>query len=99
MIRPIVIAIALVAALVGPASAQDWQKGLAAYDRGDYAAALREWRPLAEQGHAKAQNNLGGGMYEKGQGVPRDKVSAYMRYNLSAAQGYEDANTSKSIAK
>ncbi len=24
-----------------------WDEGLAAYDRGDYATALREWRPLA----------------------------------------------------
>ena len=87
MIHPILIAPALVAALVGSASAKDFWKGMDADNRGDYAAALREWRPLAEQGHAKAQNNLGGGMYEKGQGVPRDKVSAYMWYSLSAAQG------------
>jgi hypothetical protein len=34
------------------------QKGLDAYNRGDYATALREWRPLAEQGDASAQFNL-----------------------------------------
>ena len=42
-----------------------WNKGLAAYKQGDYATALREWQPLAEQGVAKAQYNLGG-MYYKG---------------------------------
>ena len=26
----------------------DWNKGLAAYERGDYATALRAWQPLAE---------------------------------------------------
>jgi len=37
----------------------DFQKGLTAYDRGDYATALREWRPLAEHGNAAAQYFLG----------------------------------------
>ena len=31
----------------------------AAYQRGNYATALRLWRPLAEQGDAEAQSNLG----------------------------------------
>ena len=30
-------------------------EGLAVYTCGDYATALKEWRPLAEQGHVKAQ--------------------------------------------
>ena len=42
--------------------------GQAAYNREDYAAAQRLWRPLAEQGVARAQNNLGV-MYENGKGV------------------------------
>ena len=33
----------------------DYQAGSDAYDRGDYATALREWRTLAEQGDAGAQ--------------------------------------------
>ena len=28
----------------------DFQAGQNAYDRGDYETALKEWRPLAEQG-------------------------------------------------
>ena len=47
----------------------DFQKGATAYGNGDYAAALREWTPLAEQGNARAQTNLGW-MYENGNGVP-----------------------------
>ena len=35
--------------------------------RGDYATALRLWRPLADQGDASAQYNLGV-MYAKGRG-------------------------------
>ena len=87
MIRTLALAIALVAALVGTASAQDSQKGFDAYKRGDYAAALREWRPLAEQGHAKAQSILGS-MYDDGQGVPQDYAEAARRYRKAAEQGY-----------
>ena len=30
-----------------------------AYERGDFAAGMWEFRPLAEQGHADAQSQLG----------------------------------------
>ncbi len=48
-------------------------EGVAAYKRGDYATALREFRPLAERGDAKAQYGLGV-MYLNGQGVPQDSA-------------------------
>jgi TPR repeat protein len=35
-----------------------FDEGLAAYERGDYATAVEEWLPIAEQGHASAQVNL-----------------------------------------
>ena len=44
---------------VGAGWSADFQKGYTAYQTGDYATALREWRPLAEQGNANAQYNLG----------------------------------------
>ena len=47
----------------------DYQAGMDAHNRGDYATALREWRPLAEQGMAIAQFHLGQ-LYARGQGVP-----------------------------
>ena len=65
----------------------DLQKGLAAYSRGDYATALEEWTPLAEQGNAPAQNNLGF-MYRNGRGVPQDDQTAVKWYTLAAEQGY-----------
>ena len=42
-----------------PAFSADLQKGLDAYNKGNFATALKELRPLAEQGVAGAQNNLG----------------------------------------
>jgi TPR repeat protein len=55
-------------------------------DSGDYATALREWTPLAEQGFASAQFNLGR-MYETGKGVPQDYKTAARWYRLAAEQG------------
>lgn len=57
-----------------------------AYKRGDYATALRNLRPLAEQGDIGAQIVLAT-MYEDGRGVPRDYVQAYKWYSLSASNG------------
>ncbi len=68
--------------LTAPAWA-GFEEGKAAYNRGDYATALREWRPLAEQGNAIAQNNLGV-MYGDGKNVTQDYVQAHMWYNLAA---------------
>ncbi len=64
--------------------------GVAAYKLGVYAMALREWRPLAEQGAANAQYNLGL-MYRKGRGVRQDDAEAVGWYRKAAEQGYAKA--------
>jgi TPR repeat protein/peptidoglycan hydrolase-like protein with peptidoglycan-binding domain len=64
----------------------DYQAGNYAYQRGDYATALREWKPLAERGHVAAQSSLGF-MYDHGQGVPQDYDAAVMWYRKAADQG------------
>ncbi len=69
---------------------------VAAYKRGDYATALREWRSLAEQGNAGAQSNLGV-MYDKGQGVPQDDAEAVGWWRKAAAQGHAEAQLSLGI--
>ncbi len=43
----------------------DFEVGVEAWGRGDYDRALREFRPLAEQGHTEAQFHLGI-MYSQG---------------------------------
>ena len=43
----------------GVAVAADFNKGLKAAQSGDFKTALAEWTPLAEQGDAIAQYNLG----------------------------------------
>ncbi len=68
----------------------DFQAGMDAYFRGDYATALREWRPLAEEGDVDAQYNLGG-LYYDGQGVPQNYGQARHWYEQAAAQGNVEA--------
>ena len=49
MNRLLILPVLLLTLLVGnPAFSADFQKGAAAYKSGDYATALREWKPLAE---------------------------------------------------
>ncbi len=67
-----------------------YQEGYDAYNRGDYDTALKEWRPLAEQGFALSQFNLGV-MYHQGHGVPQDYAEAMKWYRLAAEQGDADA--------
>jgi TPR repeat protein len=71
-------------------SSADFEKGYIAFQSGEYATALREWRPLAEQGDAFTQYNLGQ-MYRKGKGVLQDYKTAVKWYTLAAEQGYADA--------
>ncbi len=81
---------------VGTSWGADFDKGLAAAQSGDFATALREWRPLAEQGDADAQYNLGV-MYRKGHGVPQDKVYAHIWYNIAATSGNKKAIKNRDI--
>ena len=80
--RPVV---APAAAAAGP-----FEEGVKAHDQGRYEAAFALWLPLAEQGRAAAQFNLGA-LFEKGQGVARDDVSAAQWYLKAAEQGDTEA--------
>ena len=71
-------------------AAADFADGLAAYEAGDYETAFREWKPVAEQGYAGAQHNLGV-MYDTGKGVFQDYREAAKWYTKAAEQGYVEA--------
>ena len=54
-----------------------------------------EWyRKAADQGNARAQNNIGLS-YDNGRGVLKDWSIAYMWYNLAAAKGNKTAATNR----
>ena len=87
--RRLLLALALIGPTMwsGPVLAQNYDKGYEAYDRGDYATAFQEWRPLAERGDAIAQYNIGV-MYTEGTGVPQDYAEAIRWYRMATDQGY-----------
>jgi tetratricopeptide (TPR) repeat protein len=88
--RHILVAAALTA-LIGTAPAlADVKKGVSAWQAGEFVAAVREWRPLADKGDADAQFNMGQA-YKLGRGAPADMKLAQSWYEKAAAQGHAQA--------
>jgi hypothetical protein len=88
--RSIALALFISAAVIPLTAFAGFNEGLTAAQKGDFVTALREWRPLAQQGSASAQHNLGT-MYTNGQGVPQDYKEAVKWYRLAADQGNASA--------
>jgi hypothetical protein len=61
-----------------------------AYDRANYATALKIWLPQANQGDPAAQTYVGE-IYEKGLGIEADYSLAANWYRKAAEQGYSRA--------
>lgn len=79
-----------------PAQGQNYITAFAAYERGDYAAALKEFEPLAKRGSVLAQYQLGL-MYVNGEGVTQDYRKAVQWFNRAATAGYPPAQTSLGV--
>ncbi len=90
--RTATMLLAVVVVLVSAPACTDYEAGEKAYKQGDYATELKKLRPLAEQGDANAQYNLGV-MYDRGRGVPRDYAEAARWHRLAAEQGHAGAQT------
>ena len=69
-----------------PVAAQGFNDGVDAYENGNFTKALRDFLPLAENGHVKAQALIGI-MYSLGQGVTVDEVEAFKWYQKAALNG------------
>ena len=85
------LAVVLFVALTGTAIAGPFEVGQAAYQRGDYATALRLWLPLDRRGIVAAQHNVAVIYDSGGRGVPRDEVEAVRWYHRAAEQGSASA--------
>ena len=68
----------------------EYKAAIAAYDRGDYAAAAGPLHHAAERGNAEAQFRLGY-LYQLGEGVSVDDAEAARWLRLAAEQGHADA--------
>ncbi|MBI0407747.1 MAG: sel1 repeat family protein, partial [Nitrosospira sp.] len=67
-----------------------------AYDKGEFMQAIDMYKPLAEQGNAAAQNNLGV-MYDQGEGVIQNYQEALKWFRLSAIQGDVEAQNNLGV--
>jgi len=83
-------------AMTGAVCAQDFQKGLKAYEAKDYTTALKEWRFLAERGNAIAQLNLAM-MFKDGLGIAQDYREAVGWFRKAAEQGHANAQNNLAL--
>jgi len=65
---------------------EDFRTGLSAFNGGDFATAMRLWRPLADRNDARSQAGIGF-MYHRGLGVKTDDVQAAFWLRKAAEQG------------
>jgi len=86
--RAVMTVLALMVSLF--VNAAGFEDAIKAYYAKDYKTAFQGLKPLADQGFAKAQRNLGI-LYENGQGVSQDYAQAVELYNLAAEQGDAEA--------
>jgi TPR repeat protein len=75
-----------VSAVIAGTAEEDFRAGLSAYNTGDFAGALRLWRPLADRNDARSQAGIGF-MYHRGLGVKPDDVQAAFWLRKAAEQG------------
>ena len=83
------LSMATILVCAGLTAGADLESAQRAYQREDYAAALRDATALAEQGQAEAQVFLGK-MYLTGRGVPAAPDTALKWFKAAAAQGNAD---------
>ena len=71
-------------------SVAEVDRGVDAYEQGKHSVALRYWMPLARNGNALAENNLGV-MYQRGLGVAQDFQKARSWFEKAANQDLAEA--------
>jgi TPR repeat protein len=88
--RRLLAALVLVLALGGTAVAGQFEDGLAAYEREQYATAFRLFESLAYQGDIRAQRAVGRSYYD-GKGVPQNFEAALTWFRAAAGRGSTEA--------
>ena len=78
--------------LYGRESSADGTKGRAAWEKGEYDKAMKQWKTEANKGNVAAQINLAYA-YNSGVGVRADQKQAEYWYQKAAAQGNAGAQT------
>lgn len=91
-VKGLASAAVLIGAAAPPLVQHRVKSGIDAWQRGDYAAAVAIWRPLAKEGDADAEFDLGQA-YRLGRGVPVDLAQAQLWLEEAADAGHLDAQT------
>jgi len=68
----------------------DLQQGIYEFNRGEFKAAIEQFRPLVSEGYAPAQYQMAK-IHQHGYSVPKDGMKALELFQLAAAQNYPDA--------
>ena len=68
----------------------DYNKGKAAHNAGKLTEAAKWYLKAAKQGNAEAQSSLGV-LHHGGFGALKDRIAAYMWFNIAGANGYKGA--------
>ncbi|WP_375270819.1 SPOR domain-containing protein [Sphingomonas sp.] len=95
--RLVVIAAALMGTMAASPALADVKAGVEAWSRGDYPAAIAQWRAPAAAGDADAQFNLGQA-YKLGRGVAADQAQAIEWFRKAAAQNHPQATDNYALA-
>lgn len=93
-IRRLTITTLLVAFVPVHLAIADLDRGLQAYQAGDYEKAYDQWKAAANAGDEQAQYRLGT-LYEDGVGTTQNLVQAHRWYMIAAAAGVEIATDSQ----
>lgn len=89
MPRPFLLAL-LGLVLLSRMALGDYQTGVRAWARGDYAAAAAAFQSAAEAGEPESQYMMGR-LYSLGDGVPQDFVQAWLWFDRAARHGHAAA--------
>lgn len=92
-----VLASALAWGMATTPALADVKTGVEAWSRGDYPAAVAQWRAPAAAGDADAQFNIGQA-FKLGRGVPADQVQATDWFRKAAAQNHPQAIDNYALA-
>jgi len=80
----------LLASFSAMSQGNDLEQGIYELNRGEFQAAIAQFRPLVSEGYAPAQYQMAL-VHQHGYSVPKDAMKALELFQLAAAQNYPDA--------
>jgi len=89
-IKVLLFVLTLLASFSVLSQGNDLEKGIYELNRGEFKAAIAQFRPLVSEGYAPAQYQMAL-VYQHGYSVPKDGMKAFELFTLSAEQNYPDA--------